>query len=68
VSKSKVYLLIYTDPWEECPNCEMGLDGYPEILCIRFTRKQCEEYLEERIKAGAKYLEGNIEIKEMEVE
>jgi len=68
MSKAKVYLLICRNPWEKCPECKMGLDGYPEILCIRFIRKKCEDYLEARIKAGAKYLEGNTEIKEMEVE
>jgi len=65
---TKVYLLIYKDPWEECSECGAGVEGYPEILCIRYTKKQCEDYLEKRIKNGANYLEGNTEIKEMEVE
>jgi len=68
MSKTKVYLLIYTNQWEECPNCEEGLNGYPEILCIRFTKKQVEEYLAKRVQDGAKYLLGNTDIEEMEVE
>lgn len=66
--KTKVYLVIYIDPWEECPHCQDGLEGYPEILAIRFTRKGAEEYLAKRIQEGAKYLEGAVEIREMEVE
>jgi len=64
---TKIYLLIYKDPWEECSECGVGVEGYPEILCIRYIKKQCEDYLEKRIKNGANYLEGNTEIKEMEV-
>lgn len=66
-TKTKVYILIYRDPWEEC-ECGIGIEGYPEILSIRFSKEKAEEYLKERIKKGAKYLEGNTEIKEMEVE
>ena len=68
MSKTKVFLLIYKDPWEECSECGVGIEGYPEILCIRFTRQKAQEYLDERIKNGAQYLEGNCVIEEMEVE
>ena len=64
---TKVYLLIYKDPWEECSKCGTGIEGHPEILCIRYTKKQCEDYLKKRIKNGANFLEGNTEIIEMEV-
>jgi len=63
----KVYLLIYKDPWEECDACGTGIEGYPEILCITFSRKRAQKFLEKRIEEGAKYLEGNTEIEEQEV-